>query len=77
MQTAASTIAKPRYSWELLRGVLTQHLRPVAAGVLLGVALGWIATMALRSILFESRRWIQALAAAARLPANKLRFARN
>ena len=37
---------------ELLRGVLTQHLYPVAVGLLLGLALGWIATIALRSILF-------------------------
>jgi len=38
--------------WDLLRGVLLQHLRPVAAGLLLGLALAWIATTTMRSLLF-------------------------
>jgi len=36
----------------LLRAVLSQHLRPVAAGLLLGLALGWTATTAMQSFLF-------------------------
>jgi len=37
---------------DLLRGVLSQHLRPVAAGLVLGLALAWTATTALQSFLF-------------------------
>jgi predicted permease len=37
---------------DLLRAVLSQHLRPVAAGLLLGLALGWTATTAMQSFLF-------------------------
>ena len=38
--------------WDLLRGVLAQHLRPVAAGLLIGLALASGATMMLRSFFF-------------------------
>lgn len=37
---------------ELMRGILSQHLRPVAAGLLLGLALAWLATRTMRSFLF-------------------------
>jgi ABC-type antimicrobial peptide transport system permease subunit len=37
---------------DLLRAVLVQHLQPVTAGLLLGLALGWAATAPMRSILF-------------------------
>jgi len=38
--------------WDLVRAVLGQHLRPVAAGLLLGLALAWMATATIRSVLF-------------------------
>jgi putative ABC transport system permease protein len=38
---------------DLLRAVLSQHLRPVAAGLLLGLALAWTATTIMRSFLFN------------------------
>ena len=38
--------------WDLLRAVLSQHLRPVAAGLLLGVALAWTGSTTIRSFLF-------------------------
>lgn len=36
----------------ILRTVLAQGLRPVAAGLLIGLALGWMATATVRSFLF-------------------------
>jgi predicted permease len=38
--------------WDLLRAVLSQHLRPVAAGLLLGLVLAWTASTTMRSFLF-------------------------
>jgi putative ABC transport system permease protein len=37
---------------DLLRAVLSQHLRPVAAGLLVGLGLAWTATTIMRSFLF-------------------------
>lgn len=37
---------------ELLRSVLVQGLRPVAAGIVLGLALAWMVATAVRSVLF-------------------------
>jgi predicted permease len=39
--------------WDLLRTVLTQHLRPVATGLAIGLALAWAASATIRSFLFE------------------------
>jgi macrolide transport system ATP-binding/permease protein len=36
-----------------LRAVLSQHLRPVAAGLVLGLMLAWTAGSTMRSFLFE------------------------
>jgi predicted permease len=37
---------------DLLRAVLSQHLRPVAGGLMLGLALAWMATITIRNVLF-------------------------
>jgi putative ABC transport system permease protein len=38
--------------WDLMRAVLSQQLRPVAAGLLLGLVLAWSASTTMRSFLF-------------------------
>jgi predicted permease len=38
--------------WDLLRAVLSQHLRPVASGLVIGLVLAWAATATVRSFLF-------------------------
>jgi predicted permease len=38
--------------WDLLRAILSQHLRPVAAGLLFGLVVAWMATTTMRSFLF-------------------------
>jgi putative ABC transport system permease protein len=38
--------------WDLLRAILSQHLRPVAAGLLLGLGFAWTATTTVQSFLF-------------------------